>query len=268
MGESVKNTKENGAKVRTSSHTKRNKKKNKKRFFKFILVIVILILGSTFLFNFEAFNLTKIEVVGTNKYNEDDFKSKLNIEYGTNIFKQLYLLKKADYTSFSYLEKVIPRFKTNNTITFYAKERDLEYIAFDKENNKYYRLDKNGYILEECNLSSKTSDEVILVGIAFDKDVLIGSKIDDVYLKKINSYLSIKKEFETEGLNDYGNITKATFENSLTTISINDKLNVVFVNDKDLKYNMVLLHGILKKIPEGSTGTIDMTKENPIYSAY
>ena len=54
----------------------------------------------------------------------------------------------------------------------------------------------------------------------------------------------------------------------MTTITINDKLSIILQDNKDLKYNFSLLQGIIKELPEGSVGTVDMTKVNPVYSAY
>ena len=47
----------------------------------------------------------------------------------------------------------------------------------------------------------------------------------EVMEMKIDSY--IKEQFDKSGIN--GSITKVNFENSLTTITLNDKLNVIFL---------------------------------------
>ena len=75
-----------------------------------------------------------------------------------------------------------------------------------------------------------------------------------------------KVKFNENKIN--GNITKVSFENSLTTITINDKLNIIFPNDTDLEYKMVFLKTILQSIPEDSVGVIDMTKTRPTYSSF
>ena len=64
-----------------------------------------------------------------------------------------------------------------------------------------------------------------------------------------------------------GNITKVDFENSLTTITLNDKLNVIFPNDTNLKYKMDFLNSILKKNGD-LQGVIDMTKNDPVFSIF
>ena len=54
----------------------------------------------------------------------------------------------------------------------------------------------------------------------------------------------------------------------MTTITINDKLNIIFPNDTDLEYKMVFLKTILQSIAEDSVGVIDMTKTRPTYSSF
>ena len=74
------------------------------------------------------------------------------------------------------------------------------------------------------------------------------------------------KAFEKYQIN--GKITRLNFENSLTTITLNDKLNIVFLNDTDIDYKMSFLKSILEKIGEDSSGVINMTVSDPVYSSY
>lgn len=249
----------------------KKRRKIQKRFkviVSLFLLLVILSGGVFFLLHFEAFSLEEIKVQGTERYPVEKLVQELSITYHENIFKQIYHLYQVDHSSLAYIESLKPKFSSNHTIVLEIKERTSSYLAFNKEENKYYRLDQNGVILEECNVSSQTEDEIILSGIAFDHEVILGKQISEVYLKKIHAYLHIKEEYEKKGLTKYGKITKVNFQNSLTTIVINDKLSVVLQNEKNLTYYMSLLQGIIQKLPEGSTGTIDMTKENPVYSTY
>lgn len=261
--ESVKNT-------RTSTKRRRKSKSNRKKIFLFAIFFLIVIVGiGYFLTTFNAFNIQDTIIKGTERYSKEELISKLGIINGNNIFMQMYFSSKADYSDLSYIEKIKISMASNNKIQLNVTERISEYIAYNKDNSKYYRLDKNGYILEECDPASKNENEVVILGISFDDvEVKIGSKISDIYLNKIDSYLNIKKEYENTSLKEYGNITKVGFDNSLTTITINDKLNVIIQDDNNLKYNMSLLQGIVGKLTEGSVGTIDMTKTNPVYSAY
>ena len=51
-------------------------------------------------------------------------------------------------------------------------------------------------------------------------------------------------------------------------MTLNDKLNVVFSDDKNLKYVIAFLSEIINNVGIDSIGTIDMTKKNPTFSAY
>lgn len=261
--EKVRNT-------RTSSVKRHKKSKNRRKKFLLltILILVVLVVVIYFLTTFQAFNIQDTIVIGTERYSKEELTSILGIQNGNNIFMQMCLSSKIDYSGLAYIEDIKVKMASNNKIELKITERESIYVAFNKEDNKYYRLDKNGYILEECDVSTKTENEVIMLGIAFDTEVLIGSKISDVYLNKIDSYLNIKKEYENTTLKDYGVITKVKFDNSLTTITINDKLNVILQDDNNLKYKISLLQGIIGKLTTDSVGTVDMTKNNPVYSAY
>ena len=140
------------------------------------------------------------------------------------------------------------------------------YKRQDKDSGKFFSLSEDGYILEEVDINKKTNDEILITGITFDNDVMLGKKINDIDLSKIDIYKKIEKEFKKDNIS--GNITKVSFENSLTTITINDKLNIIFPNDTDLEYKMVFLKTILQSIAEDSVGVIDMTKTRPTYSSF
>lgn len=260
--------KENMKNLRTSTRKKSKKKVRKKFLLLTILILVILVCMIYFLTTFQAFNIQDTIITGTQRYSKEELSSKLGIQNGNNIFIQMYLSSKIDYSDLSYIDNIKIKMASNDKIELKIKERQSLYIAFNKEDNRYYRLDKNGYILEECDVSTKNENEVIVLGIAFDDEINLGSKISDIYLKKIDSYLNIKKEYENTTLKNYGIITKVKFDNSLTTITINDKLNVIIQDDNRLKYKISLLQGIIGKLTSDSIGTIDMTKDNPVYSAY
>ena len=136
-----------------------------------------------------------------------------------------------------------------------------------KENNVYYRLDKNGYILEKCSdVREKSEDEELILGISFSNDAQLGTKIDDAYVQKLNSFFELKKKIDANFKDN--TITKVNFENSLTTVTLDDKLNVKFNLSGDINYSISLLKAIIDKLPEGSAGIIDMTKSDPIFSSY
>ena len=139
-------------------------------------------------------------------------------------------------------------------------------MVYDKDNNKYYKLSEDGYILEESNIDKRDNKELLLYGIIFNNQVVLGEKINELDLVKIKLYKKIEVEYIKSGINSV--ITKVNFENSLTTITLDDKLNVVLPNDTNLKYNINFLKPIIEKLGKDSAGVIDMTKTNPTFSGF
>ena len=168
--------------------------------------------------------------------------------------------------SLSYIQSVNINIVWPNKLDIKITERVSVYFAFDKEKNKFYKIDKEGYILEEGNITEKTNNELLVYGFIFDDEVILGSRIKEVDISKINIFNNIKEEFDKNSIN--GSITKVNFENSLTTITLNDKLNVIFPNDTDIEYKMSFFKSILSKIGEDSVGVIDMTKTDPVFSSF
>jgi hypothetical protein len=228
----------------------------------FFIAILIGIIYS--MFNLEIFNLAEIKVKGNEKYTSDNIIANSNLKIGENIFKQLFLNGKNEI-DLSYISKTSFRYSFPSTIVISVKERYPAYIALDKNTGNYYKIDNNGYLLEQCELSQK-KDEVLIEGFVFEENVKFGKKIDDVYLKKLEVYNNIKdliEQYEIEG-----NITKVNFSNSLTIISLDDKLRIIFANDSNIEYKVSFLKGIIQKNGGIVEGSIDMSIENPVYSKY
>lgn len=246
-----------------------NERKKKRKATKIIFIffiIGILISGIYLLLTLENFNLVKVNLNETSKYSKQDIVNKAGIEVGKNIFIEYFKSDKKAVTTLPYVESIKLRLKLPNEININVVERTSKYFAYDKDSGKFFSLSEDGYILEEVDINKKTNDEILITGITFDNDVMLGKKINDIDLSKIDIYKKIEKEFKKDNIS--GNITKVSFENSLTTITINDKLNIIFPNDTDLEYKMVFLKTILQSIAEDSVGVIDMTKTRPTYSSF
>lgn len=244
-------------------------KTSKNKYIKIILFFVfmgILIAGIYLLLTLECFKLKNISLNQTNKYSKEEIIEKSGLEVGKNIFIEIVTCDKKNVTTLPYIEDINLGIKLPNEINIKIKERMAKYYAYDKDNDKFYTLSEDGYILENVDINTKTKEHILIVGISFDDEVMLGKKINDIDLGKIEIYKKVEKEFKKDNIN--GNITKVSFENSLTTITINDKLNVIFPNDTDLEYKMVFLKTILQNMPEDSVGVIDMTKTRPTYSSF
>lgn len=239
-------------------------RKKIKVVFTFIL-IGLLICGVYLVLKLPYFNIESIEAQGNKIYTNGDIVASLKSELGKNIFIERFFSDvKVDLP---FVESTKIKMKLPNTIIAEVEERSSIYFAYDKENNVYYRLDKNGYILEKCSdVKEKSEDEELILGISFSNDAQLGTKIDDAYVQKLNSFFELKKKIDANFKDN--TITKVNFENSLTTVTLDDKLNVEFNLSGDINYSISLLKAIIDKLPEGSAGIIDMTKSDPIFSSY
>ena len=262
-------TKSKGKSIKYDEKIMINERKKKKRTSKIIFIfffIGVLIAVGYLLCTLEAFNLKNINLNETEKYSKEEIVSKAGIEIGKNTFLEFFTSDKKNVSTMPYVESIKLSVKFPNEINIEVIERTGKYYAYDKDKDMFYMLSEDGYILEDANINNKKEDEILLVGITFDNEVMLGKKINDIDLTKLKIFKKIEKEFIDDKIN--GKITKISFENSLTTITINDKLSVIFPNDTDLEYKMVFLKTILESIPEDSVGIIDMTKTKPTYSSF
>lgn len=258
--------KKNEIRLKNVPKEKNYKKTTKKNKVLIItLIIAFLGIGTYLLFTLPYFDITNIEIKGTSKYSTEEIAQKGNLSRGSNIFIQLLKGVSQNVTELPYVQSAKVKIKLPNKIEISIKERTSYFIAYDKDNNRFYKIDEEGYILEQTDITEK-EDELLAYGYIFDDEVVLGSRLKEVDISKIDIYMNIKKEFENSNIN--GKITKVNFENSLTTITLNDKLNVIFPNDTDIKYKMSFFKSILEKIGEDSVGVIDMTKTDPVYSIF
>lgn len=227
----------------------------------FIAIILIFIY---LLFNLEIFNLVRIEVKGNTKYTDQQIMQNSSLKIGENVFKQLFR-SDSNNVNLSYIAKSRLHYSMPNVIIIDVEERYPMYMALDSNTGNYYKIDNEGYLLEQCELESKR-DELLVEGFTFGDNAKVGEKINEVYIEKLEIYNSIKKEFENFKIE--GNITKVNFSNSLTIVTLDDKLNIVFANNSNLNYKVSFLKGIMQKNGNNMEGTIDMSVEDPVYSEY
>lgn len=263
---------------KNSASTKRNYEENKRKIKKkkkgkkaFIIILIFLIIGVLasgcyLLFTSSTFDVSEVELNGTERYTKEEIMSSLNISLGKNIFIEFFSYNKENINKFPYLSDINLNIKLPNKIQLNVSERTSKYLAYDKEKNKFFKIDGEGYILEEGKIEEKTEDEMLVYGITFADEIIFGEKINEIDYSKILTYLNVKKEYEKSGIGM--TITKVSFENSLTTLTLDDKLIVKFPNEIELEYKMNFLKGIIEKLPAESVGVIDMTKDKPIFSSF
>lgn len=258
--------KKNEIKLKNIPKEKKSKKtKKKNKVLLVILIFAFLCIGIYLLCTLPYFNINEIVIEGTSKYSVEEITEKGDLKKGRNIFIQLLKGVSKNVTELPYVKNAQVKIKLPDKIEISVKERTPYFIAFDKDTNKFFKIDEEGYILEKADITEK-ENELLTYGFIFDEEVILGSRLKEVDISKIDIYMNIQEEFDNVNIN--GKITKVNFENSLTTITLNDKLNVIFPNDTDIKYKMSFFKSILEKIGEDSVGVIDMTKTDPVYSIF
>lgn len=248
-----------------NKYIKKKKKLNIRLLF-FLIILLFVILSVTLLFTLNIFNLSSISVTGNSKYSIDDIISVSDFKIGKNVFLQVFGKHKEKIVSLPYVKSASIRYSLRGTISIEIIERTGYYVAYDKDNNRYFKLDQEGYILEEIGILDKTNSEILLYGINFDNEVSLGVRINDIDISKLAIYANIINEFRRADINH--DVTRVNFENSLTTLTLNDKLNIIMPNDTELKYKVALLQQVMLSVSSDAAGIIDMTRKDPVYSTF
>jgi len=264
-GKTRKKTVSNKAKIRKKEAIKKRKQKRAILLTIFIVIILAIIAALYYLLSTPKFNISSISVTGNNIVAVDEVLSNSGVKLGDNVVKSYFKVDRNKLTSIPYIENVNVSIKLPYELNITVKERVSIYYAYDKEKNVYYRLDENGVILEICDRIELKKQELLVNGITFDHEVILGTKINAIDYSKILVYEKIEDEFYKNFPEQH--ITKVSFNNSLTTIYINDKVEVILPNDTNIQYNLTFLKEILDKVSDVK-GTIDMTKDNPTFISF
>lgn len=262
--------------VAMSSNKKKVKKKLSKKTKKalrglvyavltvFILSCVVLVTyGIYFLGHDARFNIAKINVTECVNYTYEDIVEISNLVDTTNIFQ----LSKADLikniSSLPYVENVSVSKKLPDTLNIQITERTGKYVAYAKDSGEYIKLDSSGYILEKVE-SQNIAEDMLLFGINFDDEIELGSQITQMEQSKLTLFEKIHQIYEKYEIEF--KITSVEFKSTNVILCLNDKLNVILKDTNELEYKISFLKTILKEL-EGKSGTLDMTQDNPTYSA-
>lgn len=247
--------------------------KTKKKFlrctvyFVFVLFIISLVFlicyGIYFLRNDEKFNISSIEVNELKNYTTEDIIASSGIESDTNIFKVSKKDVEASIATLPYVRTVKITKKIPSTILINIEERVEKYTAYAKDSGQYVKLDSEGYVLEIVDVS-KISESLILFGLNFEDEIELGYRLTDIELEKLSTLEKIMIIYSYNNIQ--ANITSVEFKNSYIYLNLNDKLSVKLKDNNELEYKMAVLKEILEEI-DGKSGALDLTQENPIYSA-
>ncbi|MBR1883416.1 MAG: FtsQ-type POTRA domain-containing protein [Clostridia bacterium] len=245
----------------------RKKKMNKKlkKFIIFLVVFFILVITLvTLSLTLPLFKLESVFMVNTDEYSADEIAKCISLDLNENIFIAMFRARKENLaSSFPLIDDLKYRYSFPNKLGFEVIERTKRYYVYNKEDNSYYTLSVTGYILDTLKDTGNWKDEILVSGITFENNIVIGTKINEVDLKKLNNF-EVFYDALVSNI-DECKITRVTFENIYMKIYVNSSVEIIFRAYDDVeKYNFSLIKLILKDV-QNQKGIIDMTKENPTF---
>ena len=180
LNKSIRNRESSRVNQNISHHSEEKDNVKTKRvkattILKIVFFLAIIFAFIYLLFNLETFNLENIQVEGNTKYSYEQIVQNSNLKLGENVFKQL-LDSDNKKVNLPYIANTHLNFLIPDTIVINVEERYPMYIALDSSTGKYYKIDNEGYLLEECELSSK-KDELLVEGFTFGENVKFGEKL-------------------------------------------------------------------------------------------
>lgn len=261
--------------LRRNSKEKVKKKtlgKHKKKILRVLvyIVLVVFMLSLLFLIGYgvyyfstsSKYNIEKVEFVNNQIYDIETLTNVAAVPIGENLYKVSKKNIESNLETLPYIEEVVIKKVRPNTLQITVKEYTSKYFAYNEETDKYIRLTDAGLVLEQVEGEAKQDTELLVFGISFDDNVQPKTVIAKTELDKLALYEKTNKVYEKSGIEK--EITHIEFKNQNIILTLNYDINII-LNDEDLDYDINFLKSILEKI-EGKAGTVDMTKDNPVFT--
>ena len=152
----------NQGNVGTSNNKKKKNKKISLTALIFFLIFTVIISCVILLFVHPTFNLKDIQIEGTERYNLDDILSATNLKLNENMFLQTLGKEEIDLSKLPFVKDFSYEYKLPDKIIIRIKERTPLYIAYNKDVNKYFSIDEDGYILDEAKAERSSKEQVFV----------------------------------------------------------------------------------------------------------
>ncbi len=236
------------------------------RAFLLLLTLALIVFGTYgiyFSFTSPNFNVSKVEVKGNSKYTSAEILGKAKVEIGKNINRVSKMKINSNLKDMVYIDSINIDRKYPNKIVINIKERISKYAAHSKDKNIYYKITKDGYILEEVTPTAISNDETILFGINFADKIKYGTKLESTELSKLETLDKIMSKYTLTGIKN--KVTSISFEKGTYMLTLDYKTDIIVDISGNMEYKMSFLKEILDEIGT-LPGVIDMTKPNPYFS--
>lgn len=264
VGVNIKNNtkKKNNGKNKKKKVTTKNKKITKKS--KILFCTILVIIAVLLILNSPLFNVKNIVVEGNSTNSSEKIVSLSGLQTYTNIFKfnENDVIEKIKENA--YIENVKIEKKLPSTVKIIVEERTPKYML--QFADSYVYINNQGYMLE---ISNEKLNIPILIGFTTDlSNIKAGNRITIDDLKKMDMVIKIYEAAKSNGLADL--VTKIDISNDKNyTIILETEGKKVYLGDcSNLNTRILYLNSILEA-SKGKSGEIflnmDLNEQNPYF---
>ncbi len=264
VGVNIKNNtkKKNNGKSKKKKITTKNKKITKKS--KILFCTILVIIAILLILNSPLFNVKNIIVEGNSTNSSEKIVSLSGLQTYTNIFKfnENDVIEKIKENA--YIENVKIEKKLPSTVKIIVEERTPKYML--QFADSYVYINNQGYMLE---ISNEKLNIPILIGFTTDlSNIKAGNRITIDDLKKMDMVIKIYEAAKSNGLADL--VTKIDISNDKNyTIILETEGKKVYLGDcSNLNTRILYLNSILEA-SKGKSGEVflnmDLNEQNPYF---
>lgn len=251
--------------VKKNPKLEKQKRMRRFRIIKIILKIFIfiaLMIGLiAFGFTSPMFNITGINVVGNEKFVEDEYINLSELNVGDNIFNFSKSKVISNIKTNSYVDSVKIRRKLPSKIEIIIEERTATYMIPIEEEFAY--INNQGFILEK---SMEKLPLTLIIGISTEKENIVeGNRLENEDLERLQNVIQIKDAINSIEINkELSTIDVASKHNYILTFEKEAK-EVHLGNTSDLSSKVLYMKYVLEE-QEGVPGTIYLNQDQIYFS--
>lgn len=253
-------------KKKLTQEERRRKKRNRKIKFvlKVLLIVGIVVGGTTFAMISPIFNIKDIQVSNNNQVSAETIISLSEIKIEENIFRFNSSKATDKIKENAYIEKVKIHRKIPHTIQIEVEERTHNYSVDFL--GKYAYINNQGYVLE---IAEDSKQKPIIQGIAtLEEQVLVGSRLNNEDLEKLEDVIKIIKATKEYNLDAKVTSIDISDKNEYSIYLEEEKKRVHLGDNSNLSNKMLYVNSIIEE-EKGKAGDIfvngDLNNKFKIY---
>lgn len=244
----------------------KEKRMRRYRIIKLVLkisVFLALLIGlMVYAFTSPIFNITKINIIGNEKFEAEEYIDLSELKIDENIFNFSKSKVISKIKTNAYVEEVIIKRKLPSTIEITIKERKVTNII-PLEGEEFAYINNQGYILEK---SKERLPLTAITGISTQAENIIeGKRLDNEDLEKLQNVIQIKDAMNNIDIDkELSAVNVQSKSNYILTLEKEAK-EVQLGNTSNLSSKMLFLKFVLEE-QEGIPGTIYLNQDQVYFS--